>query len=191
MFNTEQVRIILPNLKWFCRSTGNYLRRGNFLVHFDLVIISSVHLSFYYFEKSRKIGHLHYIITSVDLQVSALLSLKSEGMSWWLVTPVPAPGLAALSWRPLPPVVIMGCLQAGWPQLPPAPPQPFNTQWLMILCLRYAPSMLFNLCWSSSPCMTTALSPVSILYYTEITWSIVPRLMKFTCCLGRVVLVRH
>ena len=131
MFNTEQVRIILPNLKWFCRSTGNYLRRGNFLVHFDLVIISSVHLSFYYFEKSRKIGHLHYIITSVDLQVSALLSLKSEGMSWWLVTPVPAPGLAALSWRPLSPVVIMGCLQAGWPQLPPAPPQPFNSQWLM------------------------------------------------------------
>lgn len=39
MFNSEQVIIILPKLQWFRWSTGNYLRRGDIIVHFDLVYL--------------------------------------------------------------------------------------------------------------------------------------------------------
>lgn len=59
IFNLEQVIIVLPNLHCFCWSTSNYLRRENMIVHFDLLFISSIFLSFYNFEKSRKICYLY------------------------------------------------------------------------------------------------------------------------------------
>lgn len=69
IFNMEWVIIILPNLPCFCRSNGNYLRKGNIIVHSDFLIISSIPFSFYDFEKSRKICYLYWIITSRDLNI--------------------------------------------------------------------------------------------------------------------------
>ena len=134
MFNIEQVRIILPNLQCFHGWTGISLRRGDFLAYVDLVIISSVHLSLYNFEKSRKTCHLLHYISGPESLGTAFFDSRGHvkpSRLWWLIITVPVPGLAALSWSPLPPVIIAGCLLAGWPQLPSAPPQPFNTQWLM------------------------------------------------------------
>lgn len=50
---------------------------------------------------------------------------------WWLTTTVPVLGWPPSAEDLCHTVIIMGCLLAGLPQLPSAPPQPFNTLWLM------------------------------------------------------------